>query len=129
DLWVRTLKPKNQLASPAERRAVLEATTGKQGEPHFGVPLKATRSAAYLEPGTGTSSLTTIVLPSQSIQFRAAHREGAPGPDFRVTLQTPGLAGRCLPVKDHHLLLRVEAAASNLEGRSEERRVGKGGGD
>jgi hypothetical protein len=78
------------------------------------VPLTTTRSAAYLQPGTGQRSLATVVVPSARIRFTASRREGAPEPDVRVTLRVPELSERHLPVKDHHLLRRAELASNNL---------------
>src|SRR5262249_33359014 len=48
DVWVRELRPRRRLASPAHRRAILEATRTPPERAPFGVPLTATRSSAYL---------------------------------------------------------------------------------
>jgi hypothetical protein len=48
------------------------------------------------------------------VRFSAAARFGAPEPELRVELCAAGLAGKQLPVKDHHLLSRVEATGQTL---------------
>jgi hypothetical protein len=117
DLWVRSLHPRRALAAPADRRAILLQTAVRPGESLFGAPLTSTRSAAYLKPGTGQRSLATVIVPTADIRFHASWREGAEEPDVRVALPLPELAGRQLPVKDHHLLQRAELAGASLEGR------------
>jgi hypothetical protein len=117
DLWVRSLRPRRQSASPKERRAILAATLVQPGVRLFGAPLQTTRTAAYLQPGTGQRSLATLVVPANRISFTAHHREGAPDADFRVALPLPELGERWLPVKDHHLLAKVEMASPTLEGQ------------
>jgi hypothetical protein len=79
-----------------------------------------TRSTAYLPPGTGCRSLTSVVVPAGGVTFSALGREGTPEPDYRVTLRLPGLTGRTLPVKDHFLLRRAELASTNPERRVQE---------
>jgi hypothetical protein len=113
DLWVRSLRPAHRLAPPEERRAILAATVPPPGEPLFGAELTLTQAAAYLPPGSGCRSLVTVVVPARHIQFRVVQREGAQGPDVRVRLPLPGWEGRLLPVKDHHLLGRVEQATGD----------------
>jgi hypothetical protein len=120
DVWVRTLRPRHTLANPAERRAILQATLALPGAPWFGEPLIMTRCAAYLAPGTGTRSLAGVVVPLRAIRFTASWRDGAPEPDYRVSLAVPNLEGRSLPVKDHFLLRRAEDASPNVEGRIRE---------
>jgi hypothetical protein len=119
DLWVRSLRSQRRLASPEQRRAILEATRGSLGETLFGVPLCATRSAAYLNSGTGARSLTTLMVPAGQITFQGNYRAGADEADIRVRLDLPGWEDRLLPVKDHHLLCRAERAGQNLQGRIE----------
>jgi hypothetical protein len=119
DLWVRAMKPLRRFAPVEERRAILAATLAGQGETLFGVHLKGSRMGAYLTPGTGDRSLATLVVPARQIAFRAAAREGAPEPDIRMELRLPGLEGRLLSVKDHHLLLRAERAGTPMERRAE----------
>jgi hypothetical protein len=85
------------------------------GRPFYGAPLTATQAAAYLAPGTGERSLAAVTVPVRDITFTAARREGAAEPDYRVTLNLPGLPGRTLPVKDHFLLQRAELASTNLD--------------
>jgi hypothetical protein len=75
----------------------------------------ATRTAAFLEPGQGTRSLTTIVVPSDRVSFGAAWREGAYAPDFRVRLPVRGMGTLVLAVKDHHLLARAESVGEDLD--------------
>jgi hypothetical protein len=120
DVWVRTMRPHRTLASPAERRAILQATLALPGAPWFGEPLVTTRCAAYLAPGTGTRSLAAVVVPLRAIRFTASWRDGAPEPDYRVSLAVPDLEGRSLPVKDHFLLRCAEDASPNVEGRVRE---------
>ncbi len=108
DCWVHGLKPHRRSAPPDLRRAVLDATIVPAGEPLFGEPLSATRTAAYLPPGVGQRSLATVVVPSAEVRFTAGWRQGGLEPDVRVTLPLPPLGLRTLPVKDHHLLRKVE---------------------
>jgi hypothetical protein len=115
DVWVRSLKPQRRLAAPELRRAILENTRAEAGQDLFGMPLKSTRTAAYLLPGTGARSLSTVALASSAISLAASWRDGAGAPDYRVTLPVPGLGPRTLPVKDHHLLRRAEASGSSTE--------------
>jgi hypothetical protein len=112
DLWVRTLQPRRQLASPACRRAILEATLAKSQEALFGFALTATRTAAYLSPGAGHRSLATILVRSSEITFDVVRRSEEP--DVRVILPVPDLGRRTLPVKDHHLLQRFGQANTVL---------------
>jgi hypothetical protein len=118
DLWVRGLRPRHRSAPPGQRRDILAATTLPDPDPCFGVPLSTTRAAAYLPAGAGQRSLATVVVPARTVQFTAAQRIGAAEPDLRVRLPLPGLEGRLLPVKDHHLLRRGEATTANLEGQA-----------
>jgi hypothetical protein len=117
DVWVRGLRPRGRLASPAQRRAILEATVPPATEPLFGAPLAATRTGAYLPPGTGQRSLTTVIVPGNRLVFHACQRQGAE-PDLRVEVPLPELEGKQLMVKDHHLLGRVTAAAAEPEGQA-----------
>src|SRR5262249_30448639 len=110
DVWVRSLRPRRRLATPGQRREILEATAVRPGDIPFGVPLTATRASLHLPPGTGQCSLTTLVLPADQITFTVSSRQGAPEPDIRVHLDYSNLAGRTLPVKDHALVSRAERA-------------------
>jgi hypothetical protein len=112
DVWVRALRPRRSLAAPEQRRAILTATMPKSGEDLFATSLQTTRVAAFIEPGSGQRSLVTVSIPANKICFAASRREGAPDLDVRVTVPLPGLGERTLPVKDHHLLRRAEAAGS-----------------
>src|SRR3954463_427431 len=38
DVWVHALRPRGWLAGPAQRRAILQATTTPAGQPLFGAP-------------------------------------------------------------------------------------------
>lgn len=114
DLWVRAIRSCRRLAAPRERQVILTATMSQPGEPIFGAPLAATRTAAYLPPGTGRRSLATIVLAAQQIRFAGSRREGAPAADIRVGISVPEVGERWLPVKDHHLLARIEHFATNV---------------
>ncbi len=118
DCWVRSLKPYRRFAAPDLRRAILDATIVPAGEPLFGDPLSATRTAAYLAPGLGKRSLATVVVPAAQIRFGAGWRQGQLEPDMRVTLPLPLLGPRTLPVKDHHLLRKVEALSRDLNQRT-----------
>jgi hypothetical protein len=117
DCWVRSLCPRNRSASPEVRRAILEATAPSVEDSLFGAPLRPARIAAFLPPGTGQRSLTTVVLPSDQISFSFSQREGAPGPDIRVMLPVPPMGERLLIVKDHHLLARAEEASNEPTGQ------------
>ena len=119
DCWVRALKPHRRTAPPDLRRAILDATIVPVGEPLFGAPLSATRAAAYLAPGTGQRSLSTVVVPSAQINFGASLRQGELEPDVRATLPLPLLGPRTLPVKDHHLLRKVETLGRDLNQRTQ----------
>ena len=104
DSWVASLRPRRCLASLAQRRAILQATTATTGAALFGAPLMATRAGGFVNPGTGQRSLTTIVVPSGEIDFAGSWRAGALEPDLRVCLDVPDFGRRQLPVKDHFLL-------------------------
>ena len=58
-----------------------------------------------------------MLVPCREIKFTAVTRAGAAEPDFRVVLPIPGADVRSLPVKDHHLIRRVESASTSLEGQ------------
>ena len=115
DVWVTSLRPLHRVATPEQRRAVLAATAPGLDEPLFGVPLSSTRSAGFLQPGTGTRSLATLVVPSGQITFGGCRRSATEGADLRVKLPVPELGERVLPVKDHLLLLQVEQAGADLD--------------
>ena len=117
DLWVRGMHSRRIFADSALRRAILQATLVQPGAPWFGAALTTTRAAAYLLPRTGSRSLISLVVPARAIQFTVSWREGAPEPDYRVSLAVPELQGRSLPVKDHFLLQRAEIAADEVYGR------------
>lgn len=117
DLWVRGLKPRGLFAPPDKRRSILEATAAKAEESIFGGPLILTRSAAYLQPGTGQRSLATVLMPTDGISFHASQREGAEGTDIRVAFRESCFGERWLPVKDHFLLGKAERAAADLNGQ------------
>jgi len=114
DVWVRALRPHGRAATRDERRAILAATTAPVGQPVFGASLTLTHSTAQLGVGQGERSLATFAVPAERIRFSASLREGAAEPDVRAALGTIPLGQRMLPVKDHHLLLRAESAATNL---------------
>ena len=114
DIWVAGIRPRGRVASIEQRRAILQATLAKPGEPLFGQPLVTTRASGYLQPGVGQRSLVTVKVPAASIVFGVSYRDGAVEPDFRVQLPVPDLGTRNLPVKDHHLLLRAKAAGPDL---------------
>jgi hypothetical protein len=114
DLWIRSLRPHGRSATREQRRAILAATTAPAGQPVFGQALTLTHSTAHLTTGQGQRSLATVVVPAAGIRFSASLREGAAEPDVRASLGIVPLGARLLPVKDHHLLLRAESAATNL---------------
>ena len=118
DLWVRALRPRRSLASPEQRRGILAATTAPPNVPIFGFALATTRTAAYLRPGTGQRSLATVVVPSSQLRFETVLRQGSFEPDVRVELPLPEVGKRCLPVKDHQLLLQMERVSSDLGQRN-----------
>jgi len=119
DVWVRCLRPLGRSASPDQRRAILRATTAVPGELVFGISLTLTPGSAHLPPGSGQRSLATLIVPSAGIRFSGSSRVGAVEPDVRVAFQVAPLGNRLLPMKDHHLLLRAERTAANLEGQIE----------
>jgi hypothetical protein len=114
DVWVKALKPLKRFATMAQRRQILATTCIPPGQPLFGADLCFTRATAYLPPDQGTRSLATVVVTGADIRFSAAARSGAPEPELRVELPSAGLAGKQLPVKDHHLLRRAEASGQTL---------------
>lgn len=119
DVWVRAMRSRKRLATPAERRAVLAATVKGDGD-LFGAPLTLTYAAAHLQPGSGTRSLATVLVPADQITFAASHRQGIVEPDVRASVPLPGVGERQLPVKDHHLLARAELASRDLDSRLRE---------
>ena len=110
DIWVRALCSRKVLANVEERHKILAATLLETGQPLFGVPLVTNRLSAYLPPGSGSRSLATIIVPSAQIRFEEVWRAGATHSDVRVCLPIPNVGERVLPVKDHVLLQRSEAA-------------------
>jgi hypothetical protein len=115
DVWVRSLRPQRRSATAEERKAILAATAGGPAEPLFGVPLATTRSAAYVEPGSGRRSLAKLVVPSGGISFGGCRRTAAGEADVRVKLSVPEIGERVLAVKDHHLLSRAKQAGADLD--------------
>ena len=114
DVWVRELNPCRRSASRDQRRCILEATQIPPNRPPFGSCLTRSASSAYLAPGMGERSLSTVVVPRDGVQFVVTARPGGRA-DLRVRLEAPGFEGRLLPLKDHFLLRRAEQASSNLE--------------
>src|SRR5262249_20752177 len=117
DTWVRPLRPRRRLASADVRRRILQATARPPDLALFGVPWQLTRASAYLLPATGERSLATVIVAAQGIRFSGWNRDGQGETDIRVRLPLPGFAEQRLPVKDHHLLLRVEKSAGDLASR------------
>jgi hypothetical protein len=115
DCWVGGLRSRRRLATAEQRRAVLVATAVLGDRSVFGVPLQATRSAAYVEPGTGERSLATLLVPAADVAFAGSSRWGHFEPDIRVRLPVPERGELWLPVKDHHLLLRTAGAENSLQ--------------
>jgi len=119
DLWVRGMRSLKRMATSAQRRAILEAGLRTGEDSLFGVRLTGTRTAAYLQPGTGERSLVTLLVPGTRITFGVCQRTGAAELDYRATLGIAGLENRTLPVKDHFLLQRAEAAGDDLATRKQ----------
>ncbi|HEV3204141.1 MAG TPA: hypothetical protein VGY77_07155 [Gemmataceae bacterium] len=117
DLWVRALKPQRRSASMEIRQAILEFTASAKDGPLFGVPLSTTRVGAYLNPGTGERSLTTINVAADEIRFEASFLRNNQEPDVRVSLPIPAVGPRTLMVKDHHLLRKSEQSSPDLKQR------------
>jgi hypothetical protein len=109
DLWVRGLRATGRSASTDQRRAILQATLLKDGEPLFGVPLTATRAAGFLPSGTGTRSLVTVIVAASRLQFAGSWRQEIHA-DLRVQVPVPELGTPWLPVKDFALLERTKPA-------------------
>jgi hypothetical protein len=120
DVWVHTLKPRRCLVPPGQRREILQATLARPGTPVFGTPVTFTSGSAYLEPGAGGRSLATLAVPAAGLCFSAWQREGVEAVEVRLALHVPPLGARMLPFKDHHLLLRAEAASKNPDGQAKE---------
>lgn len=118
DLWVQAMRSRRRLADLTERRAILAATTVEPGQSLFGAAPTTTYAAAYLQPGEGTRSLATIVVPASRVGFDVSERAGAVEPDVRVTLPVPGMRERTVPVKDHFLLAAAERAVPALTARA-----------
>ena len=117
DVWVKSLRACRRMVPPGRRREVLTGTTAPDGEPAFGAPLTLTSGTASLEPGTGRRSLATLLLPANRLRFTASQRDGLPEVEVRVAVEAPEVAGRSLPLKDHHLLARAEQASPRPEGQ------------
>src|SRR5258708_26712569 len=77
DVYVHSLRARNTLADPAQRRAILHATLPLAGLPPFGAPLTFTPAAAFLAPGAGLPSLSSLTLPNHSIRFTLSCRDRA----------------------------------------------------
>ncbi len=120
DVWVRGMSPLRRSATPAQRRAILQAGLRPDGEALFGQGMTTTRTSAYLEPGTGDRSLATIVVDRRSLHFSGLAREGRAAPEYRVTLDVPGLGTRSLPIVDHFLQRAAEEAGPEMPTRLRE---------
>ena len=116
DVWVRALNPTGRLASMDQRRAILEATRAPAGRPLFGSSLTRTATSAFLMPGLGERSLTTVVYPADRVHFVVSAKPGRET-DIRATIKGPGFEGRLLPLKDHFLVTRAERASPCLDGQ------------
>ena len=119
DHWVVSLRPRRKLADVPVRQAILQQTLANSREPLFGVTLTLTRAGAYLQPGNGQRSLTTVCLPSKDISFAGSWRTGALDPDIRVSLPLPDVGPRQVAVKDHFLLQKAGQAGTNLQAQLE----------
>ncbi len=118
DVWVRALQPLRRQAPSELRRRILEATIPSAVEALFGAPLATTRTAAFVSPGAGTRSLTTLLVPAQQMTFGISWRQGMAEPDVRVQLPLPEVGVRTLAVKDHHLLCHAERAFPDVAKRA-----------
>ena len=112
DVWVRSLRPLKRMATPLQRRTVLQADQHPASESLFGQPFLPLHAAAGVSPGAGDRSLATLVVDRRSLTFSSVTRSGRAGPDYRVTLDVPGLGPRCLPIVDHFLLAAAELAGT-----------------
>jgi hypothetical protein len=117
DAWVLSLRSRRGLAPPAFRRAVLDATLVPDGQPLFGVPLRTNNRKAYLLPGEGARSLTSVAVRQPQIELSVEERDDRPEPAYRVRLHVPELKDLVLPFKDHFLLGRAEQASPTTTGR------------
>ncbi len=120
DVWVRELRPLHRTATPVQRRSILEAGVRPADVLLFGQPFSPSRTAAHLEAGTGDRSLATVVVERRGLSFSGIQRQGRAGPDYRVTLDVPGLGSRCLPVVDHFMLAAAELAGEEMSSRLRE---------
>jgi len=111
---VRSLRPLRRMATAAQRRAILQAGQRPSGDPLFGSPFLPTHSAISCAPGVGDRSLATLVIDRRSLSFSGVTRQGRAGPDYRVTLELPGLGPRRLPVVDHFLLAAAALAGEDV---------------
>jgi len=114
DVWVRSLRPRRRSASKEQRRMILAATATNSSADLFGAVLAPSRANLFLEAGTGSRSLATLIVPSARIRFAGSWRKGAFEPDVRVTLPIFEFGDRDVPVKDHQLLLKAEQAGSDM---------------
>jgi hypothetical protein len=117
DIWVKQLQQPRCLASPEERRVILQATMVGPGDLLFGEPLIRTRVTAHLKPRTGVRSLTSLQVEAHQVSFGVSQREGRPELEHRVRLQASQLAGLQLPITDHTLLTRAEQAGPDPQAR------------
>lgn len=115
DAWVQALKPRGRLATPQERRAVLQATLAPAGKPLFGPAITHGQQGSFVEPGQGERSLASLVVATNDLQFTALWRDGAAQPDHRVSLTLPEVGRRILPLKDHFLLCRAEKESADID--------------
>lgn len=117
DIWVRNLERQRRTASREQRQAILQATLAQPEQPLFGAQLDTSRDSAWMPPGKGDRSLTSVLVPSRDIQFKVVWRDGCDEPDYRVLLPLPDLGVRILPVKDHLLLTCAEEQTNDVEAR------------
>jgi hypothetical protein len=120
DVWVQSLRPRRQVATLEQRRAILQATLALPDEPIFGIELKRMHSGTcYLDPGTGERSLASVMVPSADLRFAAVWYDdaGERACRYRVRLNLPGHAGAILPVTDHFFLCQAEQHSADIEER------------
>jgi hypothetical protein len=129
DVWIREMRSLKRMAAPVQRREILQAGIRPADIPLFGQSFSVGRETAWIDTGKGDRSLATMLVERGSLRFSGIQREGRAGPDYRVTLDVPGLGERCLAVVDHFLLRAAELAGTEMSSqvREMERIVGQMG--
>jgi hypothetical protein len=86
----------------------------------FGQAFLPSHGAVSFPPGGGDRSLATLVVDRRSLTFSGVTRGGRAEPDYRVTLDVPGLGPRSLAVVDHFLLRAAELGGDEVTARLRE---------